>query len=388
MKSLRLFAFLMTLLGTGAALAGYNLTLTVSGTYNATATAVTVTAASALPNPISVGPYLLEWWNNTNFTYANRSLDPNYEQVVVTAVNYSTKVLTITRGAGYTSGSTKNGAGTYSLFLANFTPHPPSTGNVNGPGSTVTNTLPLWANSTGSSIVGSPLGYLHAGFASTQDGLNDTVGIGLTDDGAVSDFVGVDGSGNILGQFHTGGGVFFQDPTGSATRMTMDDGELFWENSNSVEFLAEPGELYFHDPHSTPTETFEATTTELFWESASSTQFEASPTELFWEDPASSFQMTDTSVAAAGASFSLTGSTSKFEYDGATTAQVQFEDSGTSKIVVGGSLSIPETVTGVKQVQSTTYSVGSVPTPGFSGNVTAGIGVTIHYNSGLCTGVN
>lgn len=388
MKTLRLLAFLVTMLGTGVALAGYNLTLTVSGTYNATATAVTVTSASAIPNPGLVGPFLLEWWNSTNFTYQNRSLDPNYEQVIVTAVNYSTKILTITRGAGYTVGSTKSGAGTYSMFLGNFTPHPPSTGNVNGPSSTVINTLPLWANSSGSSIVDSPLGYLHAGFASTQDGLNDTNGIGLSDDGAVSDFMGIDGSGNILGQFHTGGGVFFQDPTGSATRMTMDDGELFWENSNSIEFLVEPGELYFHDPHSSPTATFEATNSELYWESATSTQFEASPSELYWNDVASSFQMTDAELAAAGVSYSMTAEPAKFEYDGATTAQVQFVDSGASKIVVGGSLSIPETVTGVKQIQATTYSVGSIPTPGFSGNVTAGIGVTIHVNGGIVTGLN
>lgn len=59
-------------------------------------------------------------------------------------------------------------------------------------------------------------------------------------------------------------------------------------------------------------------------------------------------------------------------------------DSTTSnqELHINGQFTCPYTITGSK------YAVGATPTPGFSGNVTIGGGVTLHINSGIVTGYN
>lgn len=80
----------------------------VSGTYDASATSITLESGEGakLPSPATVGSFSPVWWDSAQGHPLN---DPNAERVRVTA--RSGDVLTVSRGDGNTSASTKNAAG-------------------------------------------------------------------------------------------------------------------------------------------------------------------------------------------------------------------------------------------------------------------------------------
>src|SRR5574341_935087 len=93
--------------------------VTVNQGYDAAATSITIAPGDAnLPkvlDPAVKGAYQMVWWNSTTYPIAAR--DPNVELVRVTSK--SGNVLTVTRGQGITTATTKNAAGcTYSMQLA------------------------------------------------------------------------------------------------------------------------------------------------------------------------------------------------------------------------------------------------------------------------------
>jgi len=89
---------------------------TVSTTYDAAATSVVVSTGhgAKFPDPASMGPFYLVWWNSTD--YADPSDDPNVE--ICLCIARATDTLTIIRAQSGTAASTKNtSAKTYRLIL-------------------------------------------------------------------------------------------------------------------------------------------------------------------------------------------------------------------------------------------------------------------------------